>query len=269
MVHAAGRQVYLAVVLTSLASQTRAFPWSSGSRLTSLSSDSTPDCNNKCEPMSEVGMSKFEPNASVPFLVLIPKCATTSMVDFMNNCSSGQLSPDQCINTATTPPTTTYGGPGSVMHLHCVPGSEQPTYTVIREPVERFISFVNYRLDEHAPRSDWVRKGLPWTTNITEAIDAMVDEDIENFQPQLTLTAYINEATSPVLCSIEEFASYIQQELGFSGCGELPSENPSSTTHGEPRPDQLARIERVLAADVELWQQHCGENARRNGGQRG
>ena len=67
-------------------------------------------------------------------------------------------------------------------------------FTVIRNPIERFESLLNYRLNESIPRPDFP-KHLSYvykdkTISLDEIISKMSDSDILGFSPYKTLTYY-------------------------------------------------------------------------------
>lgn len=207
-----------------------------------------PELSLNC--LLHVPATRFSIDPSVPVLALVPKCGTMTMVNFMNSCSTGRVSDHQCLRAD-----------GGIEHRHTMPLGSHRSYAVIRHPVGRMVSNLNFRLDQSKPWRDWKRLGLPWGANITDVIDAMSDQDMFKFEYAFSdLKTWVGSAnTAPVLCSIDEFVEYIQREYGFSGCGEIPISNPS-LDHGEPRADQLERIGRVLQDDVELWQRHCNQS---------
>jgi len=69
---------------------------------------------------------------------------------------------------------------------------EHISFTVIRNPVERFESLLNYRLCEKTPRNDWP-KHLSYvyqdkTVQLNEIVSQMSNEEILGFSPYKTLT---------------------------------------------------------------------------------
>ena len=104
-------------------------------------------------------------------------------------------------------------------------------------------------------------------TSVENAIDAIPDANMTSFAPFRTLTEYFSNTTH-LLCSTDEFRAYVQSKLGFRRCNPLKltanysRANASPRTRGEPRPDQLQRIARVLSDDMRLWERACGERHR-------
>ena len=117
---------------------------------------------------------------SLPTLVLPPKCAISSVISFLNNCTSGLVNPKQtlCLTaTCSRRSGTVVTDDGDIIHLHVVPSHGERLYGLIRHPVTRFISFVRYRLSQglsgmHA-RRDFVQAGLSiHNTNISHLLDS-------------------------------------------------------------------------------------------------
>ena len=70
--------------------------------------------------------------------------------------------------------------------------NEGINFTVIRDPIDRFQSLLNYRLGHPAPRKDWP-KHLEYVYNDTSVtlnnlIDKMTDYEILGFRPYSSLT---------------------------------------------------------------------------------
>ena len=62
-------------------------------------------------------------------------------------------------------------------------------------------------------------------------------------------------------CNINDLVSYVRH-LGFEGCpATMGTENPSTRDWGQPRPEQVARIKRVLDREMQFWQARCGDRA--------
>ena len=107
-------------------------------------------------------------DSTVPLLVLIPKTGTTFIISTLNACTGGgRVSPNQprAVNAfdpnVYTPPRLhhDHGGRGH--------GRRQAheAYTALRDPVDRFESFLRFRLQaldrapDSKPRPDWVVRG--------------------------------------------------------------------------------------------------------------
>ena len=126
------------------------------------------------------------------------------------------------------------------------------TFTVLREPAERFESFINYRLDEKTPREDW-----PKLANIafqdklmtTDAIvQLMTDDDILNFVPFRTMSYYVKGVD--FLISIDQLRDFLTI-FGKYNEAKYPSRaNKSSRTRGNFSETVNDRIRRIFGNRV-------------------
>ena len=206
-------------------------------------------------------------DASAPRLVLPPKCGTNSMVDFINACSGGRVSPkqlvcalDECPISIFFPDAWRPRGPivrGGFAHVHeqSIPRHGERAYGVMRHPVDRLVSFLNYHMyleDANVSMQN---------STIAEVIDNSSDQELGGHtkHPFDSLHDYLGADGTTILCSLDEFASYVRRNLSFTGCPKaMPHSNRSPHAHGDPRPDQVERIARLLHRDMVLWDEHCG-----------
>ena len=70
--------------------------------------------------------------------------------------------------------------------------SDGITFTIIRDPMERFESLINYRLGEKKPRMDWPSR-LRYvydnkSINLNQIVNQMSNQEILNFTPYRSLT---------------------------------------------------------------------------------
>ena len=201
---------------------------------------------------------------NVPRLVLVPKAGSSAAVAFLNSCTGGHISPTQalcrlgpCHRTGNM---TLHAGDIDHQHRLPDPSLRESVFVVIRHPVDRFLSLVEYRLAV-CYKNPLRRAMLPCAenaTNISHTIDQLSDDNMKSFVPFRTLTEYVGQAAEPILCSVDELAIYDQKRLHFTGCANVSRVNPSPRTHGKPRPDQLVRVARVLQEDLRLWERACG-----------
>jgi len=163
----------------------------------------------------------------------------------MNSCASGFISNHQVLEDRT------------IAHRH-VKAIQDNIVVVLRDPVTRFISLLNYRQKEKRPRKDW--RGLPFHEPNSVVIDAMSDEQMHySFHPYDTMHSYVhNQKSVRFLCSLLEMQDFVMNKMHFSGCAPFPHSNPSEGAFGGIRKDQEARIRAVYRKDVQLWNTHCG-----------
>ena len=80
-------------------------------------------------------------------------------------------------------------------HTQAISNNNQIFFTVIRNPVERFESLLNFRLGEEKPRIDWPTH-LSYvyddiTITLDEIVSKMTDKEILGFSPYKTLNHWI------------------------------------------------------------------------------
>lgn len=208
---------------------------------------------------------------SIPTLTLTPKCASTTTIAFLNSCSSGRISPNQLVwkcsgyqeNQKDPELKKLHKMHGKLVHEHEIPGPERRVYGLIRHPVKRMISFLEYRLSNKFKGADWTRAGLSMTANVSVIIDEMQDQSMYLFSPFRNITTYLGSAAT-ILCSVDDFSMHVRQHFDFKGCkSTMPRKNPTrkSERYGYPRQDQLLRIARVLGDDMRLWKKACGNRS--------
>ena len=172
-------------------------------------------------------------DATAPRLVLPPKVGTTAMIQFVNDCAGGRIAPTQLICNQDECDQHSeglgVGRRGAVGHLHCAssgsaafPQPHEYVYGVMRHPVERLVSFFNYRLNASSPRDDWLAAGLPFesSTTIEAVIDAATNATLTGgFHPLDSLHEYLDASGhTKILCSVDEH--------GRRGRRRVPSEPP-------------------------------------------
>ena len=137
-------------------------------------------------------------------------------------------------------------------HRQAVKG-EGITFTVIRDPIKRFESLLNYRLGEKQPRNDWPRnlKNVYSNKKITlnEIISKMTDKSILGFRPFSTLNHWTKNVD--ICITIDELKEFIEM------CGKkfhnVPAKNVSPKNRGELNEENKKRIENLFSKDIEIY----------------
>jgi len=133
--------------------------------------------------------------------------------------------------------------------------NEGVNFTVIREPISRFESLLNYRLGEKSPRHDWP-KHLSYVyenKNITlnEIVSKMSDSEILGFKPYRSLVYWSKNVdiliTIDKLHSLLKFFGYDYEEKVYI------KQNVSAKTRGILNEENRSRIARLFNADVILF----------------
>jgi hypothetical protein len=129
------------------------------------------------------------------------------------------------------------------------------TFTVIRDPINRFESLLNYRLDEPTPRNDWpihLRYAYK-NKNITlnEIVSKMTNKEILRFSPYKTLTYWTKNVD--IIITLEELPVMLTY---FGYTYDLTLFNPtnvSNKTRGKLNKKNINRIKYLYMNDVVLY----------------
>ena len=129
------------------------------------------------------------------------------------------------------------------------------TFTVIRDPVKRFESFLNYRLDNKNPRPDWPKHLLyifrRKKMSLNGIVSKMTDKEILNFKPYRTLEYWSKNIdifiTIDQLKQLLNFFGYSYNEENFS------KKNVSKKNRGTFSEETQQRIANIFKKDIELY----------------
>ena len=137
------------------------------------------------------------------------------------------------------------------------PRSQRIIFTVIREPVGRFESLLNYRLSESTPRKDWP-KHLAYVYNdlnisLNTIVEQMSDSQILGFDPFKTLKYYSkNVDVLIVIDELKDFLAVFGYEVDIS---HYDKRNVSQKNRGVLNAANRNRIARLFKRDVKLYEQ--------------
>ena len=129
------------------------------------------------------------------------------------------------------------------------------TFTVIRNPIQRFESLMNYRLSESKPRGDWP-KSLRYvykdkTINLNQIIKQMSDKDIMNFSPYKTLCYWSKDIDIFItIDQLEDFLSCFEYDIDISSFQKI---NVSKKTRGRFNENTKKRIARLYSKDLTFY----------------
>ena len=129
------------------------------------------------------------------------------------------------------------------------------TFTVIRNPVDRFESLLNYRLNEYKPRFDWPRKlYYVWkdkSVTLNEIVKKMSDKEILNFKPFRTLCYWSKNIDIFIsISNLEEFLKFFGYEVKLE---KFKKVNVSKKTRGKFNEHTKNRISKIYADDMRLF----------------
>ncbi len=140
-------------------------------------------------------------------------------------------------------------------HSQAIKHSDGITFTIIRNPIDRFESFLNYRLGERAPRGDWPHHlnyvyqniGIP----LNFILKRMNRRQITGFYPYRTLEFY---AQNIDLCiTVDELIPFLQ-EMGFDIEEKKELINSSPKIRGRLSQENRDRLARIFEDDMKLFE---------------
>jgi len=129
------------------------------------------------------------------------------------------------------------------------------TFTVIRKPIERFESLMNYRLNETKPRADWP-KSLSYvykdkTINLNQIIKQMSDKNIMNFSPYKSLCYWSKNIDIFItIDQLEDFLSCFEYDIDISA---FQKKNVSKKTRGRFNENTKKRIAQLYSKDITFY----------------
>jgi len=130
------------------------------------------------------------------------------------------------------------------------------TFTIIRNPVERFESLINYRLCESKLRRDWP-KHLKYvfhdkSVTLNEIVDKMSDKEILNFRPYHSLTYWSkNIDVFITIDNLHNFLSFFGYNYDMNN---YLKKNVSKKERGKFNESTKNRIAKLYSIDVLLFE---------------
>ena len=131
------------------------------------------------------------------------------------------------------------------------------TFTIIRNPVERFESFLNYRLGgRNKPLGNWP-KHLHYvfhdkSMTLNEIVGVMSDEDILGFRPYHSLTYWSKNID--VFITIDKLHSFLSY-FGYNyNTDRFKKQNVSKKNRGSLDEAARSRISRLYSGDMLLFE---------------
>jgi len=129
------------------------------------------------------------------------------------------------------------------------------TFTVIRDPVERFESLLNYRLGKPFIECDWpphLRYVFKDTNvSLNEIVSKMSDSQLLGFRPYYTLTYWTTNVN--IIITIDELPKLLEL-FGYTyDVNVLPKQNVSIKTRGKLNERSKNRINTLFKNDILLY----------------
>lgn len=140
-------------------------------------------------------------------------------------------------------------------HNQATPNNKFIYFTVIRNPVERFESLLNYRLDEKIPRNDWP-KHLSYVyydknVNLDKIVSNMTDKEILGFSPYKTIKHWTKNVDIVVtLDNLSKMLEYFGYEYDVN---YFKPSNVSNKIRGKINQQNKDRLKKLFKDDVEIY----------------
>ncbi len=140
-------------------------------------------------------------------------------------------------------------------HHQAVPNKKYIYFTVIRNPVERFESLLNYRLDEKKPRGDWpIYLSYVYQDKyigLDDIVSKMNNKDILGFSPFRTINYWTKNVD--IIITLENLPKMLEY-FGYKYDVNLfiPI-NVSNKTRGTISQKNKDRIREIFKDDVKLY----------------
>lgn len=128
-------------------------------------------------------------------------------------------------------------------------------FTVIRNPIERFESLMNYRLDELIPRYDWPKSlHYVWkdkSIDLNEIVGKMTDTEILGFKPYRSLCYWSKNIDIFItIDKLEEFLIFFGYEINIK---KFQKKNASNKIRGKFNEHTKDRISTLYSQDMDLF----------------
>jgi hypothetical protein len=131
---------------------------------------------------------------------------------------------------------------------------EKLTFAIIRHPVQRLESLLNYRLNTPHPRPDWPIRLNEFHYNKTKTLDDvinnMTDDELKSFNPYRTLKYWTKNIK--LLITIDEFLPILEY-LGYKIKNKYGEKNVSNKNRGTISEENIKRIERIYDDDIKIY----------------
>ena len=140
-------------------------------------------------------------------------------------------------------------------HKRAHPKNDGITFTVIRNPIERFESLINYRLGEKKPRKDWPKSlNYVWnnkSVNLNKIVGKMTDKQILGFKAYRTLCYWSNNIDIFItIDKLEEFLSFFGYKIDIIN---FEKRNVSKKIRGTFNKVTKNRISKLYRKDMVLF----------------
>lgn len=124
-------------------------------------------------------------------------------------------------------------------------------FTVIRHPVDRFESMLNYRLGRNSPLKGGRLKSVRPDTTLDEIVSNMTDKHILTITPFRTLVYWCTNVD--VIITMKHLHPFLNF-MGYKYDGsKYPFANVSNKTHGTFNNTTIARLSVLFRDDIDIY----------------
>jgi hypothetical protein len=129
------------------------------------------------------------------------------------------------------------------------------SFTIIRNPVDRLISLLNYRLNAPHPRRDWPERLKDFhydkSKTLDDVISNMTDREIISFNPYKTLKYWTQNIK--LLITVDEFVPTLKL-LDYNIDNIYPPKNISHKNRGILNDVNRERIAKIYNEDMKIYE---------------
>ena len=127
-------------------------------------------------------------------------------------------------------------------------------FSVIRDPIKRFESFLNYRLwkgdmQSFSPHLHPIFGDS--SIDLNQIVEKLEEKDFQGFQPYKTIDYWTDQCH--LLITIDELFDFFH-ELGFTDLVEHSKENVSIKKRGTLNEESIQKIEEIYQKDIEIFE---------------
>ena len=144
-------------------------------------------------------------------------------------------------------------------HEQAILNDDYIYFTIIRNPVERFESLLNYRLGEKKPRNDWPKrlsyvydnKNKNKNISLNDIISNMTDKKILGFLPYRTLNYWIKNVD--IIITLDNLPKMLEY-FGYTYDVNLFEKvNVSNKIRGKINQHNKDRLQNIFNDDVNIY----------------
>jgi hypothetical protein len=129
------------------------------------------------------------------------------------------------------------------------------SFAIIRNPIDRYESLLNYRLSQENPRKDWPKRldylHFDKTKTLNDVLSCMSDKEIMSFTPYKTLKFWIKNVH--LLITIDEFIPTLKL-FGYNLDKDFSPANVSEKNRVKLNDENRSRLEKLYNEDMKIYE---------------